>query len=207
MSTPSQPHPLRPVQVLHGHISRDTAYVVEEDPFGRYGRCRIRYWIDTATAGVHQGQQRLIRQKSNPAYGREKWNRPKRDRYVELAVLYLNDSDHVRCFTVTEHLSAIGDAYIHLMGIYEQLDDTQRARYQEILSVAQQNPESWHEFQDTVVALADYLDEHGTLPPMTEDGVWQTSARRFVIGHRLPLYLAAVERYRTTSSDSPDVTS
>jgi hypothetical protein len=207
MSSPSQPQPLRPVQVLHGHVSRDTAYVVEDYPFGRYGRCRIRYWIGTATAGVHQGQQRQIRQRSTPAYGREKWNRPKRDRYVELAVLYVNDSDHVRCFTVTEHLSAIGDAYIHLMGIYEQLDDIQRARYQEILSVAQQNPESWREFQDTVVALADHLDANGALPVVSETGVWQTPTHRFVIGHRLPLYLAAVDHYRATSTTDPAVTS
>jgi hypothetical protein len=205
MSNPSQPRPLRPVQVLHGHTSRDTAYVVK-DPLGRYERCRIRYWIDTATTGAHQGRQRQIRQVTNPAFVQEKWNRPKRDRFVDLAVLYLNDHNHVRCFTVTRHLSAIGDAYIHLLGIYEQLDATQQARYQDILAVAQQKRESWHEFQDTVAALAEHLDEHGTLPPVSDNGMWQTPTRHFAIGHRLPLYLAAVERYRSVSPDSPDIT-
>jgi len=33
------------VRLLRGHINRDTAYVVNDYPYGRVLRCRIRYWI------------------------------------------------------------------------------------------------------------------------------------------------------------------
>jgi len=36
------------VRLLVGHVDADSAYVVEDYPYGGALRCRIRYWIDTA---------------------------------------------------------------------------------------------------------------------------------------------------------------
>jgi hypothetical protein len=40
---------IAPVRLLVGHVDADTAYVVDDYPYGRVLRCRIRYWIDTDT--------------------------------------------------------------------------------------------------------------------------------------------------------------
>jgi hypothetical protein len=36
---------IRPIRLLSGHVSPQTAYLVEDYPYGRRLRCRIRYWI------------------------------------------------------------------------------------------------------------------------------------------------------------------
>lgn len=38
------------VTVLHGHTSPETAYVVENYPYGGL-RCTKRYWVETAAKG------------------------------------------------------------------------------------------------------------------------------------------------------------
>jgi hypothetical protein len=34
------------MQILKGHISQETAYLVDDYPYGFRLRCKIRYWLE-----------------------------------------------------------------------------------------------------------------------------------------------------------------
>lgn len=38
----------RNYKLLCGHVSKETAFVVDSYPYGRVKRCMIRYWIETS---------------------------------------------------------------------------------------------------------------------------------------------------------------
>src|SRR6516165_4444148 len=78
----AHPHMLRhacgghDMQILSGHISPETAYVVEDYPYGLRLRCRIRYWLEhTPKRGF-----RFWSQTTNPKRGNI-WNKPKASTY------------------------------------------------------------------------------------------------------------------------------
>ena len=80
-------------QVLTNHVSEDTAYLVEDYPYGFRLRCKIRYWVE------HKNNfgYRLVTQTTNPKTLVEKWNKPKPSGYDKIAgVLYLDENDHVK---------------------------------------------------------------------------------------------------------------
>jgi len=58
------------VRVLQGHTDPESAYVVDDYPYGRVLRCKIRYWVETAGKGKAKGQQRFVRQNHQPEGGR-----------------------------------------------------------------------------------------------------------------------------------------
>lgn len=74
--------------VLTGHVSPDTAKLVEDYPYGYTLRCSIRYWIETKKG---KGQ-RLVSQTTNPKRGNI-WNAPKASTYTNIRVLYINDEN------------------------------------------------------------------------------------------------------------------
>ena len=52
-------------QILQGHTSPETAYVVDDYPYGYTLRCRIRYWLEVNERhGV-----RFVSQTTNPMRG------------------------------------------------------------------------------------------------------------------------------------------
>jgi len=81
-----------PLQVLGGHTSPETAYLVADYPYGFRLRCKIRYWLEyKPKLGF-----RLVSQTTNPKIaGREVWNKPKASTYCMLAVMGLNAEGHV----------------------------------------------------------------------------------------------------------------
>lgn len=86
--------------ILQGHISPETAYVVEDYPYGFRLRCRIRYWLEYKPAhGV-----RLVSQTSNPKRG-DVWNKPKASTYGRFGgCMYLDDEGHVQWAALTEYV-------------------------------------------------------------------------------------------------------
>ena len=73
--------PLQPV-----HTSPESAYVIEDYPFGFRLRCKMRVWTETKKG---QGM-RVVRQTSNPRQNNETWNAPKKSTYDTIKVLYID---------------------------------------------------------------------------------------------------------------------
>lgn len=86
-------------QILSGHVSPETAYVVEDYPYGFRLRCRIRYWLEYKKGkGV-----RLVSQTSNPKRG-DSWNTPKASTYARFGgCMYMDEHDHVVWSALTEY--------------------------------------------------------------------------------------------------------
>lgn len=79
------------VKVLNGHTSAETAYVVEDYPYGFKLRCKIRYWIETTKHG-----QRFVSQTTNPKKPIEIWNKPKASTYAPIMLMYLDEQGYVQ---------------------------------------------------------------------------------------------------------------
>jgi hypothetical protein len=82
---------MKPLQVLQGHTTIETAYVVNDYPYGFRLRCKIRYWLEYAKGRGF----RLCSQTTNPKRPGEVWNAPKKSTYSMLAVMGLNNEGHV----------------------------------------------------------------------------------------------------------------
>ena len=74
------------VKVLSGHVSQETAYVVEDYPYGFTLRCQIRFWIET---NGKKGS-RVVSQTSNPKRPGLVWNKPKASTYSAVRVLFVD---------------------------------------------------------------------------------------------------------------------
>lgn len=53
--------------LLHGHVSLETAHITFLYPYGR-GRCLRREWIETAVKGANKGMDRFVTQTTTPAF-------------------------------------------------------------------------------------------------------------------------------------------
>jgi hypothetical protein len=90
-------------QILAGHVSPDTAYLVADYPYGFRLRCQIRYWLEFKKA---QGV-RLVSQTSNPKVSSLVWNKPKASTYCKFGgCMFLDEQDHVQWSGLNEY----GDA-------------------------------------------------------------------------------------------------
>jgi hypothetical protein len=87
------------MKILAGHISPETAYVVEDYPYGFTLRCKMAYWLEfNKSHGV-----RLISQTTNPKRGHI-WNKPKASTYCRFGgCMFLDDAGHVQWSGLTEY--------------------------------------------------------------------------------------------------------
>jgi len=79
------------MKILTGHTSFETAYVVNDYPYGFRLRCRIAYWLEFKPKHGY----RLVSRTTNPKRAGEVWNKPKASTYCPFAVMYLNELEHV----------------------------------------------------------------------------------------------------------------
>jgi len=78
------------MQVLTGHTSQDTAYVVNDYPYGFRLRCKIRYWLE-----YKKGKGfRFCSQTTDPRKPGDWWNKPKCSTYRSLGGVMLMDTDN-----------------------------------------------------------------------------------------------------------------
>ena len=87
------------MQILKGHVSPETAYVVDDYPYGYKLRCKIRYWLDYAPKkGV-----RVVSQTTNPKRGNI-WNKPKASTYYRFGgAMVLDENNHVQFVGLSEY--------------------------------------------------------------------------------------------------------
>lgn len=91
-------------QGIYGHVSQETAYEIDDYPYGRL-RCKRRVWLESDPKRGF----RFVAQTQNPKNGR--WNAPHKSTYVEVAAcLYLDENRHVQWTGV----SALSDAQVAL---------------------------------------------------------------------------------------------
>ena len=77
-------------ETLAGHTDPESAFVVDDYPYGFRLRTQIRYWIETRA----KYGQRFCSQTMNPKSG--KWNKPKAGNYHVIAVMTRNpENGHV----------------------------------------------------------------------------------------------------------------
>ena len=88
------------MRILSGHVSADTAYVVDDYPYGFRLRCKMRYWLEV----VPKRGTRLMSQSSNPKIAGLVWNKPKASTYARFGgCMYLDDEGHVQWSGLTEY--------------------------------------------------------------------------------------------------------
>jgi hypothetical protein len=89
------------MEILKGHTSPETAFVVEDYPYGFRLRCKIRYWLE-----YHPKHGfRFVSQTTNPKRGHV-WNAPKASTYCKFGgCMYLDDVGHVHWAGLTEYSS------------------------------------------------------------------------------------------------------
>ena len=73
------------------HTSQETAYLVDDYPYGFRLRCKIRYWVETKKGFG----QRFVSQTTNPKRDNTTWNKPKCGQYAPLIALYLDEQNHL----------------------------------------------------------------------------------------------------------------
>jgi hypothetical protein len=161
------------VTLLHGHTDAESAYLVPDYPFGFRLRCQIRYWIETATKGAKKGELRFVSQTTNPKVEGTVWNKPKASTYYSLAVMYLDENEHVKHAGISFWHYPADDARWRRMGIVDQLTAEQRKVYDFLLAASEKiNPTTWTEWTDHITALAEYIRETGAEPEIV-NGTWR----------------------------------
>ena len=73
-------------EIIKGCVSEETAYVVDDYPYGFRLRTKIRYWIETTKNG-----DRFVSQTLNPKTGF--WNKPKKSTYDAVMVMRKDNSN------------------------------------------------------------------------------------------------------------------
>jgi hypothetical protein len=77
---------------IYGHVSPETAYMVDDYPWGFRLRTTIRYWVESKA--TKNGGQRFCSQTINPKTG--EWCKPKYSTYSLIVVMYLDEKNHVQ---------------------------------------------------------------------------------------------------------------
>lgn len=175
------------VRVINGHTSPETAYTVDDYPYGYSLRCKIRYWTETAEKGTGKGQQRFVSQTTNPKKVGEVWNKPKASTYSPIVVMYLDHQSHVHSWGEGFHLSPVVDARARLMGIIDQLTEQDRKRYDALLKISHGYAQQWHEWEEQVAAIIRHIEATGS-DPVLVNGVWVDGNRRYYLGDHLAIY-------------------
>jgi hypothetical protein len=85
------------------HTSFETAFLIEDYPFGFRLRCQKKVWIETDK----KKGQRLMEQTTNPRNDNKTWNKVKMSTYSEMIVLFIDnetgylESDYVSEYNIT----------------------------------------------------------------------------------------------------------
>jgi hypothetical protein len=87
------------MKILSGHVSSETAYIVEDYPYGFKLRCKMLHWLEYKPGLGF----RHVMQTSNPKRPGF-WNKPKAGTYSKFgACLYLDEKEHVHAAGLTEY--------------------------------------------------------------------------------------------------------
>ena len=175
------------VRVLTGHTSPETAYEVDDYPYGFRLRCKIRYWVETATKGAKKGRQRFMSQTTNPKVAGEPWNKPKGSTYELMTFMYLDDQDHVQHFGVSE--SGVTPESDARNGGRVLLDrGVDGLSYDALVTLSRKYADPWERFGQIVAAMGEHLWATDK-DPEPVNGVWEWPGGRAHVGYDLAVYV------------------
>jgi len=119
-------------EYLLNHTSEETAYIIEDYPYGRSRRCKRKVWIETDPKG--KKGDRLVSRTQNPENGR--WNKPKKSTYAKLGVLYKDDKGHVHWSAVSLYTKPeLVKAFVERIGGTEVLQPGQLIMYRSLMGI------------------------------------------------------------------------
>jgi hypothetical protein len=89
------------MEILTGHVSPETAYVVDDYPYGFRLRCKIRYWLEYKPGKGF----RFMSQTTNPKRPGTVWNKPKASTYYKFGgAMVRNEMDgHITWVGLNEY--------------------------------------------------------------------------------------------------------
>lgn len=147
-------------KTLAGHVSPDTAFVVDDYPYGWKLRTKIRYWIETKKGHG----QRFVSQTLNPKT--DKWNKPKAGTYNVLAIMVQDlDTGYISYVTLQsggwskepeivefeiQHASAIGD---YERGAIKYIRATNIVNDRLIVTIGSSRPDTVHQTHEEQAAI------------------------------------------------------
>lgn len=185
---------ITPVQILTGRVDQESAYLVDDYPYGRILRCKIRYWIETAVKGAKKGQQRFVYQTTNPKRPGDPWNKPHPGQYDLMVFLYLDDIEHVQHIGVGYWVSPEFDARLRLMGIVDHMSPAQRGFYGVLIERSQKYADPWEKWERDIDKIAAYITTTGN-DPEPVNGFWEQDGRRiYLTEYDLPVYLTTARK-------------
>lgn len=106
-------------QVLSGHYSTETSYVIQDYPFGFKLRCKRRCWLEVNDKGT-----RFWSQTTDPRKSIEVWNKPKASTYIFMGAMFLDENDHVQWNGLSVHNAEKAGDFLTTYG--EGLTDAQK---------------------------------------------------------------------------------
>jgi hypothetical protein len=151
-----------PLTLLRGHVSQETAYVVDDYPYGRTLRCKIRYWLETATKGKGKGETRFVSQTSDPKRDNLVWNKPKAGNYCQVLFMY---QDTRNGYIHTAGMTFPGPdswATFYAYGLYQQMNAEEKKYVDTLIAVSRKmNPSSYKEWDEHTEKVKLAVAQHG----------------------------------------------
>jgi hypothetical protein len=182
------------VEILNGHTSADTAYLVKDYPYGRRLRCQRRTWIETAVKGQYTGRQRFMAQTNDPRKDGIAWNNPHASTYDPFIAMYLDHENHVAYWNAGPGVTPDGDARMRLMGLYEQLTTADRERYDALVARSKHYAEPWTRWDEKISELAAHIRETGSDPVLNGEYWERPTQRRMYLGWDVAPFVVTARR-------------
>lgn len=176
--------------VIRGHVSPETAYVVDDYPFGFRLRCKIRYWLEKADKGSKKGQYRLMSQTTNPKKPGEYWNKPKASTYNAFAVMTKDESNgHIGWDGLYEAIwPEHYGAFYARVGSQLNLEEATEL-HKLVLQSRRLSPRSWEQWEEDVADVKRCLPNYPDDYPSRESAIrGSVDALRIARGNQNPIY-------------------
>lgn len=172
---------IRPVTILTGHTSPETALVVEDYPCGLKLRCTIRYWVEKAATGPKTGQQRFVSQTTNPKKNNA-WNTPKTATYTGMVWMFRDHEGRVTWDGVGANYGVSPQQHMRyqLTGLYDQMPADDRKVYDTWVRLCQMRARPWKEWAELVDFVQEFYDTHGRLPVQSNGVITMNDKARYV---------------------------
>ena len=185
------------LEVLLGHTSAETAYVVDDYPYGFRVRTKIRYWMETATKGASRNKVRLVSSTLNPNTGR--WNKPKASTYADAGWMYLDHRNgHVAWWSLSYYDLVKGIAKTKAAGIWDGLPTDVRFDLLDKAAVVRARVMTeYHAEWDAVVdKVREAVKSHGDVPDLYDKCGFDPDAKVWRSDYDLALSLVKAEEFK-----------